>query len=105
MSLRGDGIKNRSCLWCGFSDDNRHIGLDDTGLLESNLFERGTQELRMVHPDVGDDRQDRGDDIGAVESATQPHFDDGDVHILVCKILEGHGCGHLEEGGLEGFDE
>ena len=59
----------------------------------------------MVETDVGDDRQHRPDDVGRVEPAAQSGFDDGEIDVFFGKIIEGHGRGHLEEGGMEPVEQ
>ncbi len=70
------------------------------------IFCKGVaQELGVVEADVGDDGKDWGDDVGAVESAAQSHFDDGIIHLLLCEVFQSHGSGQFEEGWMEGFEE
>ena len=59
----------------------------------------------MVEADVGDDGKNRGDDVGAVESAAQSHFDDRVIHLLLCEIFQCHGCGEFEEGWMKRLEE
>ena len=59
----------------------------------------------MVKADVGDERDDGRDDVRAVETSAQSHFHDGDVDILLSKILERHRRGNLEERGSDGLEK
>ena len=59
----------------------------------------------MVESDIGDDGEHREDDIGAIESAAQTYFDDGEIHFLVGEVLKGHRRHYLEERRGEGFEE
>ena len=79
--------------------------LDDAGLLGGNLLQRVAEELRVVKADIGDDAQQRRDDVGAVETAAHANFDDGDVDLLAGEVVEGHADGHLEERQMFFSDE
>ena len=79
--------------------------LDDAGFLAGNLFQRVAQELYVVKADVGDDAHQRLDDVGAVESAAQPHFDDGYIHPLLLEELEGESRCQFEERRVERLEE
>ena len=59
----------------------------------------------MVEADVGDDGKNRGDDVGAVESAAQSHFDDRVINLLLCEVFQCHGSGEFEEGWMKWFEE
>ena len=59
----------------------------------------------MVEADVGDDGKDWGDDVGAVESSAQSHFDDCIIHLLLCEVFQCHGSGEFEEGWMKWFEE
>jgi hypothetical protein len=70
-------------LRTGLAHHGRRTGLDDAGLLGGDVFERRPGELGVVHPDVGDHRHGRVDDVGGVPPTEQPDLDhhhvDGDV--------------------------
>ena len=89
----------------GFSDDHGHAPLDDTGFFPGYVGEAFAQELGVVLADVRDNAQNGSDDIGAVQTAAHPHLDEGHIHLLLLKILECHGCGQLEETGVERLEE
>lgn len=89
----------------GFTDDDRYAELDDTGFFSGNLSECVAEEHGVVERDIGDDREARRNDVGAVEPSSQTHFDDGNVDFPIGKVLERHGCGQLEEGWRKGFEE
>ena len=59
----------------------------------------------MVETDVGDDRNQRVDDICAVEPTAESHFNDGNVDIIVAEILERHLGGNLKEGQSDFLEE
>ena len=54
---------------------------------------------------IGDDGEDRFDNIGAVESTAKSYFDDSNIHVHLCEIFECHSGGYLEERRLQGLDE
>ena len=88
-----------------FSNDYRNARLDDSSLFTGNLGKGVAQELGVVEADVGDDGKDWGDDVGAVESSAQSHFDDRIIHLLLCKVFQCHGCSEFEEGWMKWFEE
>ena len=59
----------------------------------------------MVKTDVGDDGEDRGDDVGAIQSASQSNFCDGDIYLLLGKILKCQGGGQFEERTVQWLEE
>ena len=59
----------------------------------------------MVETDIGDDREVGRDDVGAVETSSKAYLDDGHIDLLLGKVVEGHGRGELEEGGMERLEE
>src|SRR5579859_3789789 len=59
----------------------------------------------MIVADLRDDGQFRYDDIGAVQSAAQPYFYDGDIYFFQCEVFKGHGHCDFEEGGIDGLGE
>ena len=70
----------------GFADDDGNTRLDDTSLLGCDGRQGVAKELLVVEADVGDDGEVRVDDIGAVQTATETHFDDCHIHLLLCEI-------------------
>ena len=87
------------------ADHHGDAGFDNAGLLAGDQRQRIAQQVLVVVADVGDDAQQRRDDVGAVQPAAQPDFDDGDVHALAGKVVEGHGDAELEKGGLYILDD
>ena len=59
----------------------------------------------MVQTDVGDDGEQGGDDVGAVEASPEAHLNDGYVHPLLFEVLESQSCGQFEERGVQGLEE
>ena len=51
----------------------------------------------MLEPDVGDDAQDRDDDVRGVEPPSEPCFDHRDLDVALREVVERQGGGHLEE--------
>ena len=83
------------------ADDHRDALLDDPGLLGGDLLERVTQQGRVLEPDVGDDAQDRHNDVRRVESSPEPGLDHRYLDVALCKVVEGHRGGHFEERQLQ----
>ena len=103
--LLGFFLENRLGFRSGFSDNNRYARLDDACLFGSNLGQSVAQELYMVEADVGDDTQIRTDDVGAVQTASQADFNDSNVHLFFCKVVESHSGSQFEERWMEWFEE
>jgi hypothetical protein len=59
----------------------------------------------MVEADVGDDTQIRTDDVGAVQTASQTYFNDSNVHLFFCKVVESHSGSQFEERWMEWLEE
>ena len=59
-----------------------NAGFDDAGLFGSNLGQCVAQKLCVVEADIGDDAEERGDDIGAVEPPAHAYLHHGDVDLL-----------------------
>ena len=59
----------------------------------------------VFQSDIGDDAQDRRDDIGRIKPAAQTGLDDGDVHRLSRKEIECHARRYLEERRLVLFEK
>ena len=97
--------EHRASLFDSLAYNHRYSQLDDASFLHGDFIKRVAQHLGMVVTDVGDDRNQRMDNVGAVETTTQAHFYNGDIHSLVSEVLEGHGGGQLEEGGVERLKE
>ena len=55
----------------------------------------------MVQGDGSHHRQVRGDDVSAVQTASQTHFHDCDIHSLIGEPLEGQAGGNLEEREIQ----
>lgn len=105
LLLIGLMLEDGACLRHRLTHDHGDAGLDDAGLLTRDLRQRVAEEARVVEADVGDDAQQRTDDVGAVEPSAESHLDDGDIDLLLLEIEEGHGRGELEERGMEGLEE
>ena len=71
---------------------------DDARFLRGYLGECVAKELDVVEADVGDDTQDRCDDVGAVEPAPQAHLDNGEIDLLLSKVLKSKSRSKFEEG-------
>ena len=105
MHLVGLLLKDFSRFGRCLANDDRDAGLDDTSLLSGYLFESVTQETSMVKGDISDDGELRGDNVGAVETASKTDFYHGDVNMLLSEILERHRCGQFEERRTERLEE
>ena len=46
-----------------------------------------------------------GDDVGAIQPPTKSHFNDGNIYLLVGKVLKRQCGGQFKERRVEGFEE
>ena len=65
-------------------------GLDDARFFRGNAFEVRTQIGLVIATDIGDDRYERLHHVGGIQPATQPGFQDSDIHLLFGQPAEGH---------------
>ena len=57
-------------------DDRRHVALENAGLLGGDLFERVAEKFAVIERQPRDDAGERAlDDIGGVEPAAEPDFE------------------------------
>ena len=105
VPLGGNTLKYRLRLGLRLTDNNRHVWLYDASLLAGNLLKRIAQKLRVVETYVGDNAQQRSDDICRVEPAAHTDLYNSYIHLLVTEIVERQSNGHLEERQLLPFKE
>jgi hypothetical protein len=75
-----------------------------TGAKDSSLFARdgrdgGAKPFHVVKRNVGDDGEQRVDDVGSVEASSHTHLENGDVDFVFGKIEEGQGGEDLKVAG------
>ncbi len=87
------------------ANDDRDARFDDAALFGSDSRQGIAKELCMVETDVGDDREDRGDDIGGIEASAHADLDDSDVDLLPDKIVESKAGSHLKKRKMMGVEE
>ena len=75
------------------------------GLLAGDVLLRRTGELVVVHPDVGDHRDLRVDDVRRVPRAEQTDLDDRDVDRLVREPAERRSGDGLEVARADAGDD
>ncbi len=105
VACGGDTLENRARLGMNFANDARRVFLDYARLLGRDFGKRVAQKLRVVEADVRDYRQQRFDDVRAIEPAAEPYFDDGDVHLFFFEIFESQRGGKLEKTRAEGLEK
>ena len=71
--------EDRRARDAGRAGHERHAALRDPGLVRRDLFDRLAEDIGMVEADVRDDRDDRRDEVRAVEQPADADFDHGDV--------------------------
>ena len=112
VALGGDALEDWLGFGLGLPYHDGDTGLDDAGLLAGYLLQRVAEKLRVVEAYIGDNGEERRDDVGAVQASTHTYFDDGDVDFFAGEVVEGEADGHFEEREVEvgekmhvGFDE
>lgn len=88
-----------------FAYHHRREGLDDARFFGGYFFERVAQNVGVVEADVGDDRQCRRNDVGAVAPSAKPYFHDGHVHLPFREVGERQRGRYLEKRRLHLVDE
>ena len=59
----------------------------------------------MVETDVGNDRDEWGNDVGAVQTSAKAYFYDGNVYLHITEVLKGQGCGDFKERRVQRLKE
>ena len=93
--------KHRHGLFLSLTYHHRYTVLDDSGFLSRNLLQCIAEELRMVQPYIGDNRQQRCNHVGAVEPATHTYFNYCYIYFLASEIVKRHPHRHLKERQLQ----
>ena len=79
-------------------DDRRHAALDDAGLFGGDFFERVAEKFAVVERQPGDDARQRPvDDIGGVEPAAEPDFEQQHVGRIAREQQKRRGGLDLED--------
>ena len=79
--------------------DEDAVGAEDAGLFAGDGGDGVAEVVLVVEGDVGEDGEERLDDVGGVEAAAEADFEDGDVDLLLGEVEEGEGGEDLEEAG------
>ena len=88
-----------------FAHNYRHALFDDAGFFGGYLFDGVAQNVGMVEADVGDNRQRRRDDVGAIQPSAKADLDDGYIDLPLGEIEEREGGGYLEKRRLQCVDK
>ena len=99
------GFKHGACLGIRLTNHYRRTFFNNTSLLPSNLCQCVAQKLGVVETDVGDNADQRLNDVGAVQSSAQSHFYNGNIDFLFLEILESHCCSDFKERRMQRFKE
>src|SRR5207302_9019854 len=78
--------------------DRRPARFDDARLLAGDAGERRAEHLHMIEADAGDDRGFGDNDVGRIEPAAEPDFDDGPVDLARREMEKAESARDLEEG-------
>ena len=91
------GFEDGVGLGISLTDDDWDARLDDACLFRGDFGERVAKILCVFETDIGDDAQVWRYDVCAVEAATEPDFDDGDIDTDALEVVHRHGCRYLEK--------
>ena len=58
----------------------------------------------MVETNISNDREKRRDDISTIDATTEPHFDNGDIHLLTFEIFKSQSSSNFEKRRMQLFD-
>ena len=100
LHCRCFSLKHIAHLSIRLAHHHRDVAFDDARFFGGNFSRRGAEKLRMVGGNVGNHTQNGRDDIGAIESAAQSHFNHGNIHLLTLEMLKRHCSGEFKKGGL-----
>jgi hypothetical protein len=67
-------------------EDHRDSWLDDTSFLRGDRLQSIPEVLHMIVGDTRDDREDRSDDIGRIESSSHPYLEDDILAFLITEV-------------------
>ena len=76
--------------------DQRAVRAQDAGLFARDEGDGVAEPLHVVERDVGDDGEQRLDDVGGVETAAHAHFEDGEIDLRLGEGFEGDRGQHFE---------
>ncbi len=85
-------------MLCG--DHGWNFGLENSSFFAGDFGKGVAEEIFVVEVDAGDDGDGGLNDVGGIEAAAEPDFEDGEVDFFFCEILEGHGGDAFEIGGV-----
>jgi hypothetical protein len=97
----GDLLENDLRLAMLRRDHRRHTRFDDARLLGRDQRQGVAQQRGVLQADGGDDADGRGDDVGGVQPAAQPHLQHHPIDLLLGEVEQGQ-HGHDLEGGDAG---
>ena len=73
----------------GLANDDGNARLDNARLFAGHGCQGVAKELRMVKADIRNHAEQRRDDVCAIQPSAQANFNDGNIHLLLRKIMEG----------------
>ena len=91
-----DGLVGFGVLWQG---DQHAVGRRMPAFSRAISVMVWPSYSGVVERDVGDDGEQRLDDVGGVQASAQADFEDGDVDLRARRNEEGHRGEGLEEAG------
>lgn len=101
LQFGGTLHKDRTGFGMGLPYHDGDVRLDDAGLFGGYLGEGVAEELGVVEPDVGNDAEVGGDDVGAVKPPAHAYLHHCHVDLFGGEIVECQPDGHFKETELQ----
>lgn len=87
----GFGLEDGKDFGFGFGGDGERIRFNDARFVPGDVGEGGADLGFVIHADVGEDGEARGDEVGGVVASAHGGFDDGPLYVLSSEPAEGEG--------------
>ncbi len=87
----GFGLEDGEDFGFGFGGDGEGVFFNNARFVPGDVGEGGADLGFVIHADVGDDGEARGDEVGGVVASAHGGFDDGPVYVLAGEPAEGEG--------------
>ena len=97
IDLSKAASEDRFRLRSGLPYHDRHAALENSRLFEGNLVKCVAEQVTVIQANAGDNTQFRIYYVRAVKTSAETDFDNGHIHVHICKPFESQACSYLEE--------
>ena len=95
--LKHSQADNRTKSFIAFGSGNqRHLFLDNTGLLHSNALQRFATAVGMVQRNIGNNADHRCNHVSGIPQAAHAYLNNSVIHLLQVKIQKRCSCQNLK---------